>query len=39
MVTRFFDILFSTLGLVICSPLLLGLTLIGFFDTGSPLFR
>ena len=39
MVTRFFDILFSALGLVICSPLLLGLTLIGFFDTGSPLFR
>lgn len=36
---RFFDLLFSALGLVISSPLLLGLTLIGFFDTGSPIFR
>ncbi|WP_134016097.1 sugar transferase [Halomonas xianhensis] len=36
---RFFDLLFSALGLVIGSPALLILTLVGFFDTGSPLFR
>lgn len=36
---RFFDLLFSTLGLVLGSPVLLLLTLIGLFDTGSPLFR
>lgn len=36
---RFFDLLFSTLGLMLGSPVLLGLTLIGLFDTGSPLFR
>lgn len=36
---RFFDLLFSTLGLVLGSPVLLILTLIGLFDTGSPLFR
>ncbi|WP_280570249.1 sugar transferase [Chromohalobacter sp. 296-RDG] len=36
---RFFDLLFSTLGLVIGSPVLLVLILIGLFDTGSPLFR
>jgi lipopolysaccharide/colanic/teichoic acid biosynthesis glycosyltransferase len=38
-VIRFFDLLFSTLGLVIGFPVLLVLTLIGVFDTGSPLFR
>jgi lipopolysaccharide/colanic/teichoic acid biosynthesis glycosyltransferase len=38
-VIRFFDLLFSTLGLMLGSPVLLGLTLIGLFDTGSPLFR
>ncbi|TDX32159.1 lipopolysaccharide/colanic/teichoic acid biosynthesis glycosyltransferase [Modicisalibacter xianhensis] len=38
-VIRFFDLLFSALGLVIGSPALLILTLVGFFDTGSPLFR
>lgn len=36
---RFFDILFSLLGLVFGLPVLLLLTVIGFFDTGSPVFR
>ena len=36
---RFFDILFSLLGLVFGIPVLLLLTVIGFFDTGSPVFR
>ncbi len=35
---RFFDVLFSLCGLVVASPLLLLLLLIGYFDTGSPLF-
>jgi O-antigen biosynthesis protein WbqP len=35
---RFFDVLFSLTGLIIGSPLLLLLILIGYFDTGSPLF-
>jgi len=34
-----FDFVFSLLGLVAGFPLLLLLTLIGFFDTGSPVFR
>jgi len=38
-VIRFFDIVFSLVGLVIGFPLLLVLALIGFFDTGSPIFR
>lgn len=37
--TRIFDIVFSLLGLIILSPLILLLIMIGFFDTGSPLFR
>jgi lipopolysaccharide/colanic/teichoic acid biosynthesis glycosyltransferase len=37
--TRFFDILFSFLGLLLLSPILLILIIIGFFDTGSPIFR
>ena len=37
--TRFLDVVFSALGLLISSPFLLFLALIGFFDTGSPLFR
>jgi lipopolysaccharide/colanic/teichoic acid biosynthesis glycosyltransferase len=37
--TRIFDILFSFLGLLILSPIVLVLLIIGFFDTGSPLFR
>jgi lipopolysaccharide/colanic/teichoic acid biosynthesis glycosyltransferase len=35
---RFFDILFSMLGLVFGLPVLLLLTVIGFFDTGLPVF-
>ena len=37
--TRFFDIIFSFFGLFILSPVILLLIIIGFFDTGSPLFR
>ena len=37
--TRLFDILFSFFGLLILSPIILVLLIIGFFDTGSPLFR
>ena len=36
---RFFDIVFSLLGLVVGFPLLVLLTMIGLFDTGSPIFR
>lgn len=36
---RVFDFIFSLLGLVFGSPVLLGLTVIGLFDTGSPIFR
>jgi lipopolysaccharide/colanic/teichoic acid biosynthesis glycosyltransferase len=37
--TRIFDILFSFLGLLILSPVLFILIIIGYFDTGSPIFR
>lgn len=36
---RLFDFLFSLLGLVCGFPVLVLLTIIGFFDTGSPIFR
>lgn len=36
---RIFDIFFSFFGLLILSPVILLLLIIGFFDTGSPLFR
>ncbi|MCP4588753.1 sugar transferase [Pseudoalteromonas sp.] len=36
--TRFLDFVLSFLGLVFLFPILLLLCLIGFFDTGSPLF-
>ncbi|WP_423895835.1 sugar transferase [Candidatus Pelagadaptatus aseana] len=36
---RLFDIIFSFTGLVLLSPILVLLTIIGIFDTGSPLFR
>ena len=36
---RLFDITFSLLGLVLGFPVLLVLTIIGLFDTGSPLFQ
>ncbi|SDT90757.1 sugar transferase [Geopseudomonas guangdongensis] len=35
---RLFDIVFSLLGLVFGAPVLLLLTVIGLFDTGSPIF-
>lgn len=35
---RLLDIVLSFTGLVVTSPLLLGTTLVGSFDTGSPLF-
>ena len=37
--TRFFDVLFSGLGLLLGWPVLALIALIGWFDTGSPLFR
>jgi O-antigen biosynthesis protein WbqP len=37
--TRFFDILFSFIGLLFLSPILIILIIIGYFDTGSPIFR
>lgn len=36
---RVFDFIFSLLGLVVGFPVLLVLTLVGLFDTGSPVFR
>lgn len=36
---RILDIIFSLLGLVFGFPVLLIITLIGFFDTGSPIFH
>ncbi len=36
--TRIFDILFSFLGLVLLSPIFIVLMVIGYFDTGSPIF-
>lgn len=35
---RLFDIIFSTIGIIVLSPVLFILFLIGIFDTGSPLF-
>lgn len=39
MLLRIFDFLLSFLGLIIGFPILILLTLIGLFDTGSPIFR
>ena len=36
---RVFDIIFSFIGLLILSPIMLLLLIIGLFDTGSPLFK
>ena len=36
---RIFDILFSLIGLVVGIPVLLLIWTVGFFDTGSPIFR
>jgi len=38
-VIRLFDFVFSLVGLVVGFPVLLVLTIIGLFDTGSPIFR
>lgn len=35
---RFFDVFFSCIGLILLSPFILVLTIIGYFDTGSPIF-
>jgi O-antigen biosynthesis protein WbqP len=35
---RFFDLIFSILGLIVGFPVLLVIYLIGLFDTGSPIF-
>ena len=35
---RFFDFIFSLIGLVLLSPLIIFLLIIGYFDTGSPVF-
>ena len=37
--TRVFDIILSLLGLVIISPIILILLGMGYYDTGSPIFR
>ena len=37
--TRIFDFLFSFIGLVLLSPILFVLIIIGYYDTGSPIFR
>jgi O-antigen biosynthesis protein WbqP len=37
--TRLLDISFSFIGLLLLSPLLVILLIIGFFDTGSPIFQ
>jgi O-antigen biosynthesis protein WbqP len=36
---RIFDILFSMLGFVFLSPILIILFIVGYFDTSSPIFR
>lgn len=36
---RIFDILFSALGLVLLSPILIVLMIMGYFDTGFPIFQ
>jgi O-antigen biosynthesis protein WbqP len=37
--TRIFDLVFAFLGLVLLCPILITLIIIGYFDTGSPIFR
>ena len=39
MMIRCFDILLSGLGLVVIAPLLIVVLLLGWFDTGAPLFK
>lgn len=38
-VLRFFDIVFSLIGLIFTSPMLMVLIILGMSDTGSPIFR
>ena len=38
-VLRIFDVTFSTLGLIFASPVMLLILLLGFLDTGQPIFR
>ena len=35
---RFFDILLSLIGIILTFPFLIFISIIGFFDTGSPIF-
>ena len=37
--TRIFDLIFAFLGLVLLSPIFITLIFIGYFHTGSPIFR
>lgn len=39
MLIRLLDFVFALCGLVFGFPVLVALTIIGFFDTGSPIFR
>lgn len=36
---RIIDVLSSLLGLIVCSPVLIFLFILGLFDTGSPIFK
>lgn len=36
---RFFDFTFSAVGLILLSPLIMALFVLGLFDTGSPIFK
>lgn len=36
---RFFDFILASIGLLVASPFLVVLVVVGLFDTGSPLFR
>lgn len=36
---RIFDIVFALVGLIFGAPILIIITIIGYFDTGSPIFR
>lgn len=39
MLYRFFDVILSLIGIVLLFPVFLVILVIGYFDTGSPLFR
>lgn len=39
MIVRLLDVIFAFVGLVVGFPILVVLTIIGWFDTGSPIFR